>query len=131
MLTAARTTTMLPVTDPERAGRFYADQLGLKALGVQPDGTRMFELGHGDGLGLMPAETGAQSAHTVLTFEVPDLDAEVADLEGRGVRFDDYDLPDLKTENHIAVMGDERAAWFHDPEGNVLCVHEVVTARRR
>src|SRR6185503_15831720 len=101
MLTAAKTTTMLPVTDPERAGHFYADQLGLKALGIQPDGTRMFELGHGDGLGLMPAEAGAQTAHTVLTFEVPDLDAEVADLEEHGVRFEDYDLPGLKTENHI------------------------------
>jgi len=131
MLTAAKTTTMVPVTDPERAGRFYADQLGLKAVGVQPDGTRMFEVGRGDGLGLMPAEAGAQTAHTVLTFEVDDLESEVADLERRGVRFEDYDLPDLKTAGHIAVMGDERAAWFHDSEGNVLCVHQVVTARRR
>lgn len=129
MLTAAKTTTMLPVTDPERASHFYADQLGLKALDVQPDGTRLFELGQGDELGLMPAEAGAQTAHTVITFEVPDLDAELADLEGHGVRFEDYDLPGLKTENHIAVMGDERAAWFHDSEGNVLCLHEVMARR--
>jgi hypothetical protein len=67
----------------------------------------------------------------VLTSEVPDLVAEVADLQERGVRFEDYDLPDLRTENHIAAMGDERAAWFRDTEGNALCVHEVVTARRR
>ncbi|MEV6715136.1 VOC family protein [Lentzea sp. NPDC051208] len=125
MLTATRTTTMLPVEDAERAGRFYADMLGLKPVTTNPDGTRVFALGRGDGLGLMPAEKGAQTGHTVLSFEVPDLEGEIRELEGRGVRFDDYDLPDFKTTNHIAVMGTERAAWFHDTEGNILCPHEL------
>lgn len=126
MLTATRTTTMLPVSDPERAGQFYADRLGLKPMGVEPDGTRMFELGMGDALGLMPAEAGSQTNHTVLSFEVSDVESEVKELEGRGVAFDDYDLPNLKTENHIAVMGQDKAAWFHDSEGNILCVHQVM-----
>ena len=125
MLTATRTTTMLPVEDPERAGRFYADMLGLKPVTTGPDGTRIFALGQGDALGLMPAEKGAQTGHTVLSFEVPDLEGEIHELEGRGVRFDDYDLPDFKTTNHIAVMGTERAAWFRDTEGNILCLHEL------
>ncbi|RDI31195.1 VOC family protein [Lentzea flaviverrucosa] len=125
MLTATRTTTMLPVEDPERAGRFYADMLGLKPITTAGDGTRIFALGQGDALGLRPAGKGAQSGHTVLSFEVPDLEGEIAELEGRGVRFEDYDLPDFKTTNHIAVMGTERAAWFHDTEGNVLCLHEL------
>jgi predicted enzyme related to lactoylglutathione lyase len=125
MLTATRTTTMLPVEDPERAGRFYADKLGLKALATAPDGTRIFALGQGDALGLMPAEKGAQTAHTVLSFEVPDLESEIRELEDRGVHFEDYDMPDLKTTNHIAVMGNERAAWFTDTEGNILCLHEL------
>ncbi|NUT52129.1 MAG: VOC family protein [Saccharothrix sp.] len=126
MLTATRTTTILPVSDPDRASRFYSDQLGLTPLGGVEDGTRLFELGRGDVLGLMPAEEGAQSGHTVLSFEVDDLEAEMGELEGRGVRFEDYDLPELKTVNHVAVLGSERAAWFHDSEGNVLCLHEVV-----
>ena len=126
MLTATRTTTMLPVEDPERAGTFYADKLGLKPITTGPDGTRIFSLGQGDALGLMPAEKGAQTAHTVLSFEVPNLEDEISELEGRGVRFEDYDLPDFKTVNHIAVMGTERAAWFHDTEGNILCLHELV-----
>ncbi|MEU4738830.1 VOC family protein [Actinosynnema sp. NPDC023658] len=126
MLTATRTTTILPVSDPDRASRFYADQLGLTPLGGGPgDGTRLFELGRGDALGLMPAEEGAQSGHTVLTFEVDDLESEIGDLQRRGVRFEDYDLPELKTVNHIAVLGSQKAAWFHDSEGNVLCLHEV------
>ena len=77
MLTAIRTTTMLPVEDPERAGRFYADMLGLKPVTTTADGTRIFELGQGDALGLRPAEKGAQSAQTAISFEVPDLEAEI------------------------------------------------------
>jgi len=41
------------------------------------------------------------------------------------VTFEDYDMPGLKTENHVATMGDERAAWFLDPDGNVICVHQT------
>ncbi|TWP50059.1 VOC family protein [Lentzea tibetensis] len=125
MLTATRTTTMLPVSDPERASHFYADLLGLKAVMSAPDGTRIFELGQGDALGLMPAEAGAQTKHTVISFEVPDLESEIRELEGKGVKFADYDLPDLKTVNHIAVMGSEKAAWFCDTEGNILCLHQL------
>lgn len=131
MLTASRATTILPVTDPDRASRFYAEQLGLRPTGTAGDGTRMFEMGLGDALGLMPAEEGAQSAHTVISFEVADLTAEISELEGRGVRFEDYDLPDLKTVDHIAELGSEKAAWFHDSEGNVLCLHQQVTAPER
>ncbi|GHH55218.1 VOC family protein [Lentzea cavernae] len=125
MLTATRTTTMLPVEDPERAGRFYADVLGLKPLTTTADGTRIFALGQGDSLGLRPAEKGAQSGHTAISFEVPDIEGEIRELEDRGVRFEDYDLPDFKTTNHVADMGGERAAWFLDTEGNVLCLHEL------
>ncbi|WP_158848447.1 VOC family protein [Saccharothrix deserti] len=129
MLTATRTTTILPVSNPERASRFYTEQLGLTPLGREADGTLTFQLGQGDALGLMPAEAGAQTEHTVLSFEVDDVAAEIRELERRGVRFDDYDLPELKTENHIAVMGSEKAAWFHDSEGNILCLHEGGSVR--
>lgn len=74
----------------------------------------------------MAAEEGAQSAHTVLTFEVEDITNEIKDLESRGVGFYDYDLPDLKTTDHVAVMGAEKAAWFADSEGNILCLHQVI-----
>lgn len=50
--------------------------------------------------------------------------AAVRELEGRGVVFSDYDLPGLKTVDHVCVLGSEKAAWFLDPEGNILCLHE-------
>jgi catechol 2,3-dioxygenase-like lactoylglutathione lyase family enzyme len=124
MLTKTMMTTMLPVTDVDRATRFYADKLGLHERATTPDGGRIFDAGNGDAIGLMPAEPGSQSSHTVLSFEVSNLAGEIQDLESRGVRFEDYDLPDLKTVNHIAEMGTEKAAWFCDTEGNILCLHE-------
>jgi len=125
MLTKATTTTMLPVSDMDRAARFYADTLGLHQKATGADGSRIFDAGNGDAIGLLASEAGAQSKRTVLSFEVSDIAGEVRELEGRGVRFADYDLPDLKTVDHIAAMGGEKAAWFSDPDGNILCVHEV------
>jgi catechol 2,3-dioxygenase-like lactoylglutathione lyase family enzyme len=125
MLTKATTTTMLPVSDMDRAARFYGDTLGLHEQATGADGSRRFDAGNGAAIGLMAAEPGAQSLHTALSFEVSDIHSEIHDLEGRGVRFADYDLPDLKTVDHVAELGNEKAAWFSDPEGNILCIHEV------
>lgn len=125
MLTKAMTTTMLPVSDMDRAARFYGETLGLHQRATGADGSVVFDAGNGDAIGLLPAEPGAQGKHTALSFEVSDVAAEIRELESRGVRFADYDLPDLKTVDHIAEMGNERAAWFSDSEGNILCIHEV------
>ena len=59
-----------------------------------------------------------------MSFEVDDIGTEIGELEQRGVVFEDYDLPDLKTVDHVCVMGAEKAAWFKDPDGNVLCLHQ-------
>ena len=52
--------------------------------------------------------------------------SSIAELEGRGVVFADYDLPGFKTVEHVCVLGSEKAAWFSDPEGNILCLHEDI-----
>lgn len=126
MLTESTITTMLPVADAERAARFYADALGLRRMGAGDDGTVYFEAGAGS-IGLRPMPAGAQSENTALVFEVGDLEDEISTLEGRGVRFQDFEMEGLKTVNHIAELGKERAAWFADSEGNVLCLHQLVT----
>ena len=114
------------MVDISRATGFYRDRLGLKDAGDGPGGNHLLQTGSGSLIALMAAEEGAQSAHTVLTLEVEDLDNEVKDLEGRGVGFYDYDLPNIKTTDHIADMGTEKVAWFADTEGNILCLYEVI-----
>jgi predicted enzyme related to lactoylglutathione lyase len=124
MISTAQLTPVLPAVDVSRAAGFYRDRLGLQDLGDEPTGNHILQTGSGSTIALMPAEEGAQSPHTVLTFEVEDVVTEVKDLESRGVSFYDYDLPDLKTTDHVAVVGDQKAAWFADSEGNILCLHQ-------
>ncbi len=124
MLTNAFATTILPVVDLERARRFYTDTLGLRPAGTVPGGGLELSAGGGSRIELSPRATPTKAEHTVLTFEVPDVEEEVRTLERRGVRFDDYDLPGLKTKEHIATLDGKKSAWFHDPDGNILCLHE-------
>ena len=124
-LATSAVATMLPVTDTGRAQEFYSERLGLPFRGTNAEGSLVYGLGGGVLLMLLPRESGSQNPSTALTWEVPDVAAEVAELEGRGVVFEDYDLPDLKTSGHVAEFAGERAAWFVDPDGNVLCIHEA------
>jgi catechol 2,3-dioxygenase-like lactoylglutathione lyase family enzyme len=118
-------TCILPVKDMTRARRFYEEQLGLESIGGKPDGKFVYRCG-GTEIALFPKPEGTQARHTALSFRVADIGAAIAALEGRGVRFADYDLPGLKTVGHVCVLGAEKAAWFEDTEGNILCLHEDV-----
>lgn len=126
MLSDAVITTILQVRDPARAVDFYRDRLGLAHTGRNTEGQEMFSLAGGGALALMPGEDATPTGRTELSFEVADIVAEIRDLEGRGVSFADYDLPGLKTVEHVCVLGSDKAAWFEDPDGNVLCLHEAV-----
>jgi catechol 2,3-dioxygenase-like lactoylglutathione lyase family enzyme len=125
MLPCAQVTAMLPVKDLDRARRFYEQQLGLAAGSAKPDGKFVYRCG-GTEIALFPRPGGTKAEHTALSFKVDDIRASIRELEARGVRFADYDLPGLKTLEHVCVLGAEKAAWFQDPEGNILCLHEDV-----
>ena len=126
MLASAPVTTMLPVKDLERARDFYVNKLGLKSVGLQADGKFLLRCGDGARLALFPKPDGTKAEHTAMSFLVEDIAAEIRNLEGRGVEFHDYDLPGLKTFQHVCVLGSEKAAWFNDTEGNILCLHERI-----
>jgi predicted enzyme related to lactoylglutathione lyase len=125
MLTGASVTTMLPVKDMARARAFYENCLGLKPGGFRPDGKFTYAMG-GSTLALFPKPEGTKADHTAISFRVDDIAASIAQLKNAGVVFEDYDFPGLKTVNHVCVLGAEKAAWFKDPEGNYLCIHEDI-----
>lgn len=128
MLANSRITTVLPVVNLGRARRFYEEQLGLRGAEERPSGGVAYRL-RGEGIiELSPREAPTKNEYTALSFEVDDVEREVRDLEGRGVRFEDYDQQDLKTVDHVATWGAEKAAWFKDPEGNILCIHSGSTS---
>lgn len=120
-------TCMLPVKDLARARHFYEDQLQLDPVGAQADGKFLYRCG-GTQIALFPRPEGTKAEHTAISFRVDDISAAIRELESRGVAFADYDLPGLKTVDHVCVLGSEKAAWFQDPEGNILCLHEDVPA---
>ncbi len=120
---SAQVTCMLPVKDLARAREFYERGLGLQAGGLKPDGKFVYRCG-GTELALFPKPEGTKAEHTAISFRVDDIAAAVPELKARGVRFADYDLPGLKTVEHVCVLGAEKAAWFEDTEGNILCLHE-------
>ena len=131
-LAEAGIVAIVPVSDVEAAIRFYGDTLGLELQERRDDlpenREAEFEAGHGTLLVYESVGAG-KSRHTVADFRVDDVDATVATLRERGVEFEDYNLPELKTEGGVAAVGDVRAAWCRDPDGNLLAI-ESVAARR-
>jgi catechol 2,3-dioxygenase-like lactoylglutathione lyase family enzyme len=123
LFTDTQVTCMLPVKDMQRARRFYEQGLGLAPQGLKPDGKFVYRAG-GTELALFPKPEGTKAEHTALSLRVTDIAATIAQLKDRGVRFADYDFPGLKTVEHVCVLGAEKAAWFEDTEGNILCLHE-------
>jgi catechol 2,3-dioxygenase-like lactoylglutathione lyase family enzyme len=122
MLKDSRVYTTLPVTDPARARAFYAEKLGLRP--TEPDGD-FYVCGEGTRfvISIMGSKPGG---HTQMGFLVDDLAAEVAQLRAKGVVFEDYDLPTLKTVGGIADRGDMKVAWFKDSEGNMIGIMQPV-----
>jgi catechol 2,3-dioxygenase-like lactoylglutathione lyase family enzyme len=126
MLRGAVVTTILQVREGTEPVEFYRDRLGLEYKGKNAEGQEMFALAGGSSLALMPGSSVEPTGRTELSFEVGDIVAEIRDLAGRGVTFAEYDLPGLRTVEHVCVLGSEKAAWFADPDGNILCLHELL-----
>jgi len=124
----AQIAAVIPVSEIDRAAEFYGNALGLNLLARRDDlpQNREAEFSAGEG-GLVAyvSLAAGQSKGTLAGFRVDDIEAAVAALRERGVTFEEYDMPDLKTENGIASLGDVRAAWFKDPDGNILAVEQT------
>jgi catechol 2,3-dioxygenase-like lactoylglutathione lyase family enzyme len=125
MLQKLPTMAVLPAKDLERARAFYRDTLGLEPAEEETGGLR-YNTGGGTSFLLYETDNAGSAKNTQMGWVTEDLDAEVADLRGRGVVFADYDFPGLKTENGIATTDGERTAWFLDSEGNILAVTERI-----
>jgi catechol 2,3-dioxygenase-like lactoylglutathione lyase family enzyme len=109
------------VTDLDRAKEFYGGTLGLSTKEERSDGV-VYESG-GTWMLVYPSQFAATNQATSMTFEVADVDPVVDELVGRGITFEQYDFPGLKTdERGVAEIQGERGAWFKDPDGNILAV---------
>jgi catechol 2,3-dioxygenase-like lactoylglutathione lyase family enzyme len=126
MLSNAEVHPTLPAIDLERAKKFYEETLGLKVLKEDPSPGMLF--GASNGTAVYLYQRGATKAdHTVAVFSVKDVEAEVKELKSKGVKFEEYDMPDMgiKTVDGIATMEGYKGAWFKDTEGNILGISNM------
>jgi catechol 2,3-dioxygenase-like lactoylglutathione lyase family enzyme len=121
MLQDAPMYAYIPARNVTRARGFYEGKLGLKPA-EELNGGVVYEFGDHTACFLYPTENAGTSRASQAFWEVSDVEREVAELKSRGVTFEDYDVPGMKTVNGIADAGGAKAAWFKDTEGNILAL---------
>jgi hypothetical protein len=92
---------------------------GVHAEAIRPNAV-LYETTPGSVFAISRGSVLSSGSHTQMAFTVDDIDVEVADLKARGVVFEEYEAP--RTDGGIATIGPGRAAWFKDPDGNLLAV---------
>ena len=112
----------IAVSDLDRAKKFYEETLGLKKIDERSDGVR-YQTGNTWFL-VYPSSFAGTAKSTYMSFEVADVEKAVKELRDRGVTFEEYDMPGLKTVNGIADIQGVKGAWFKDLDGNILAVGE-------
>ena len=110
------------VDDLEKARSFYHDTLGLD-VAEKPEGLEI-TVGDGNRIFVYPKPNHEPATFTILNFLVDNVDTAVDKLKSTGVRFEHYDLPDIKTDERGIARdtGGPAMAWFKDPAGNILSV---------
>jgi catechol 2,3-dioxygenase-like lactoylglutathione lyase family enzyme len=118
------------VPDVAKAKEFYGETLGLK---VSDDhGVLTLHLAGGNNVLIYPKPNHVPATFTVLNFPVDDVDRAVDELSKRGVRFEIYEMPDIKTDKKGIMRGrGPTIAWFKDPAGNILSVLETTEKTRQ
>ena len=125
MLHDRRISAVLCSTDLERSQAFYAGKVALKLSPETIKNHLLFECGGGTTLLVYGRPAPNQANHTQVRFWTVDVEADVRDLVSRGVTFEDYDFPSLKTINHVATTaGVGKSAWFKDPDGNTIALFQ-------
>jgi catechol 2,3-dioxygenase-like lactoylglutathione lyase family enzyme len=128
----ARVATRLPAQDLDRARQFYAEKLGLEPSEERPGGL-LYRCGGGE-FALFQSTGSSPGTFTQMAWQVDDLKATVSDLRARGLEFEEFELPGLKTVygivdipgNYPSKGTGERAVWFRDSEGNLLGIGQAV-----
>ena len=115
----------IPAQSVVRAREFYERKLGFTPVRETAGGV-VYESGSGTSCFLYPTPNAGTSRASQAFWQVDDVEREVAELKARGVRFEEYDMPGLKTTNGIATAGGAKTAWFKDTEDNILAIVQTL-----
>jgi catechol 2,3-dioxygenase-like lactoylglutathione lyase family enzyme len=123
MFKEAKVFSSFAVDDLARAKRFYAEVLGFDL--VESSNGLELRLAGGGRVFVYPKPDHSAASFTVLNIPVKSVESTLGALGERGVRFERYDLPDLKTDDRgIAECDGMKIAWFKDPAGNIVSILE-------
>ena len=109
------------VKDLKAAKKFYGDILGLKPTPVPEPEVLNYKSGNSTVLVYKSQLAGTNKA-TSVTWIVDDVEGTVKDLKAKGVAFEHYDFPGMTRKGDVHIAGKSKAAWFKDPDGNILAV---------
>jgi predicted enzyme related to lactoylglutathione lyase len=130
MLQIKSSAPAIPAQDIKRARQFYEQKLGLKPE-EQPDGGAIYRTGE-TGFAVFASSGRASGDHTQMALEVDDVEGAVAELKGKGVKFEEYDHPQFKSRDGVVDTPDGgKGAWFKDTEGNLIALTQRVPAATR
>ncbi len=112
------------VNDLQKAKQFYGETLGLE-VSESPAGLEL-RIAGGNAIFVYPKPDHTPATFTILNFPVDNVEQAVGELKTRGVRFESYNTPELKTDADGVARAPEgpKIAWFKDPAGNILSVLE-------
>ncbi len=125
MIAHQRISAVLVSTDLAASERFYRDRIGLTLSSETIKNHLVFECGDGSTLLVYGRGNPNLADHTQVRFWSQDIAADVAELVGRGVVFEEYDSGAFKTVDHVVTTaGIGQSAWFKDPDGNTIAVFQ-------
>ena len=102
------------------AKSFYEGTLGLEPVDAEGSELVVFKSGN-TRINVYKSEKAGTNEATAVTWAVGDaLEKVVQSLKAKGVKFEHYDMPDMKRQGDVYIGGDMKVAWFKDPDGNIL-----------
>jgi catechol 2,3-dioxygenase-like lactoylglutathione lyase family enzyme len=122
MLEAKNAMATIPVRNLEVAKQFYEGKVGLKPADTEEEGTVGYRSGDSTVLVYESQFAGTNKATAATWVVGDDVDRIVRDLKAKGVPFEHYDMPGMTRQGDVHVAGRMRAAWFKDPDGNILAL---------
>ena len=112
-------------SDLARARQWYSEKLGLTPDREEPEGV-WYRFGGDTWLYLYRTAAAGTAQNTIAGWQVNGIEQVMVDLRARGVTFEDYDFGEVKTVDGLLDIGQAKAAWFKDSEGNTYELTEVL-----
>lgn len=122
-LSEAKLTATVAVSDIDKAKEFYGTTLGLEQAMENPAGVG-YENADGN-LFIYKSDSAGSGKATCANWVVDDISSVVKDLKTKGVSFQTFEMPGATWEGEVTVMGNMKAAWFSDPDGNILGLSQM------